>query len=67
MNEISDIHLTDYTNPLATKDTVSLDEYLTTYKSRITQESEELFVRSKIKYNKYEKRTTINKKPDFSR
>jgi len=35
-------HFSDYTNLLATKDTVSLEEYLTTYKNRITQESEEL-------------------------
>ncbi|MDR0205979.1 MAG: DEAD/DEAH box helicase family protein [Bacteroidales bacterium] len=44
MNNNSNIHLSDYTNPLATKDTVSLKEYLETYKSRITQESETLFV-----------------------
>jgi hypothetical protein len=46
MNEINNIQLSDYINLLATKDTVSLEEYLTTYKSRITQESEELFVRA---------------------
>jgi superfamily II DNA or RNA helicase len=45
MSKNSNIHLSDYTNPLTSKYTVSLDEYLTTYKSRITQESEELFVR----------------------
>ncbi|GHU54671.1 hypothetical protein FACS189411_01720 [Bacteroidia bacterium] len=44
MNE-NNIQLTDYANLLATKDTVSLNEYLEAYKSRITQESEELFVR----------------------
>lgn len=44
MNE-NNIYPSDYTNLLVTKDTVSLDEYLDTYKSRITQESEELFVR----------------------
>jgi hypothetical protein len=39
------IQLSAYANLLATKNTISLEEYLTTYKSRITQESEELFVR----------------------
>jgi hypothetical protein len=45
MNEINNIQLSEYTNLLISKDIVSLEEYLTTYKSRITQESEELFVR----------------------
>jgi hypothetical protein len=45
MNETNNIHLSDYTNLLATKETVSLNEYLGTYKSRITQEGEILFVR----------------------
>lgn len=44
MNE-NNIHLSAYTNLLATKDAVSPEEYLETYKSRITQESEILFVR----------------------
>lgn len=39
------IQLSDYANLLVTKDAVSLEEYLSAYKSRITQESEELFVR----------------------
>ena len=38
------IKLPDYANPLATKDTVSLSEYLETHKTRITQESEMFFV-----------------------
>jgi superfamily II DNA or RNA helicase len=38
------IQLSYYANLLANKDAVSLEEYLATYKSRITQESEELFV-----------------------
>ncbi|MDR0681305.1 MAG: hypothetical protein LBG15_05585 [Dysgonamonadaceae bacterium] len=41
----NNIQLSDHTNLLAGKDVVSLDEYLATYKSRITQESERLFVR----------------------
>ena len=45
MNENKLIQLSDYANLLSTKDAVSLDEYLATYKSCITQESEELFVR----------------------
>lgn len=44
MGEVNNIQLSDYANLLATKDTVSLEEYLATYKSRITQESEQLFV-----------------------
>jgi hypothetical protein len=44
-SEQNKIQLSDYTNLLATKDTVSLNEYLDVYKSRITQESEQLFVR----------------------
>jgi len=40
MNKINNIRLTDYANLLANKDTVSLSEYMGTYKSRITQESE---------------------------
>ena len=43
-NKNSNIRLTDYANLLAGKDAVSLSEYLETYKSRITQESETLFV-----------------------
>ena len=35
----------DWTNPLLGKEEVSLEEYLDTYKTRITQESEQLFVR----------------------
>ena len=35
----------DWTNPLMEKEEVSLEEYLDTYKTRITQESEQLFVR----------------------
>jgi hypothetical protein len=42
MSEENNIHHSDHTNLLSTKDTVSLDEYLVTYKSRITQESETL-------------------------
>jgi hypothetical protein len=45
MQNIFDIIFSDHTNLLAGKDVVSLDEYLVTYKSRITQESETLFVR----------------------
>ena len=41
----NNIHHSDYTNLLANKETVSLNEYFETYKSRITQESEILFVR----------------------
>ena len=41
-NEKNNIHLSNYTNLLASKDFVSLNEYLETYKSCITQESEEL-------------------------
>jgi hypothetical protein len=43
MQNISEIHLTDYTNLLATKETVFWNEYLETYKSRITQKSETIF------------------------
>jgi hypothetical protein len=45
MSENNKSQSSDYTNLLSSKETVSLEEYLTTYKSRITQESEELFVR----------------------
>lgn len=45
LKQVNNIQFSDYTNLLTTKDTVSLDEYLSTYKTRITQESEELFVR----------------------
>jgi len=45
MSETNKIQLSDYTNLLADKETISLEEYLETYKSRITQESEQLFVR----------------------
>lgn len=45
MSEKNNIQLIDYANLLSTKDVVSLDEYLATYKSCITQESKELFVR----------------------
>ena len=44
-NKKNKIQLSDYSNLLAGKDTVSLSEYLETYKNRITQESETLFVR----------------------
>jgi len=44
MSEENKKQLIDYTNLLVNKDTVSLNEYLETYKSRITQESETLFV-----------------------
>jgi superfamily II DNA or RNA helicase len=53
------IQLSNYTNLLAIKDTVSLEEYLATYKSRIVQESEQLFVQDFLyplfgeKYIKY--------------
>jgi superfamily II DNA or RNA helicase len=59
MNNEKNIHLSDYTNLLKSKDTVSLEEYLATYKSRIAQESETLFVRDFLfplfgeKYIKY--------------
>ena len=46
MEEVNNIQLSAYTNLLATKDTVSLEEYLSTYKVHVTQESEELFVRN---------------------
>jgi hypothetical protein len=45
MNNTNAIPLSDYANLLSNKDAVPLDEYLATYKSRIAQESEELFVR----------------------
>ncbi|MDR0614057.1 MAG: hypothetical protein LBG45_11460 [Dysgonamonadaceae bacterium] len=45
MNENNTIQLSGYSNLLSTKDAVSLDGYLATYKSRIAQESEELFAR----------------------
>jgi superfamily II DNA or RNA helicase len=45
MNEKNNIQLSNYNNLLATKETVSLVEYLETYKSRLTQDSEVLFVR----------------------
>ncbi|MDR2171525.1 MAG: DEAD/DEAH box helicase family protein, partial [Planctomycetaceae bacterium] len=45
MREKNKSQSSDYANLLSSKETVSLDEYLTTYKRRITQESEELFVR----------------------
>ena len=45
MNKDNNNQFSDYANPLATNDTVSLNEYLETYKTRITQESETLFVR----------------------
>jgi len=44
MNEKNNIQLSDYANLLVDKDKVSLKEYMETYKSRITQESETLFV-----------------------
>ncbi|GHT02410.1 hypothetical protein AGMMS49525_05860 [Bacteroidia bacterium] len=44
IKEKNDIQLSDYTNLLTDKENVSLEEYLETYKSRITQESELLFV-----------------------
>lgn len=43
MNENNPIQLSGYSNLLSTKDAVSLNGYLATYKSRIAQESEELF------------------------
>jgi hypothetical protein len=45
MNNEKNIQLFDYTNLLASKDTISLEAYLAAYKSRITQESKILFVR----------------------
>jgi hypothetical protein len=55
----NNIQLSDYSNLLASKDAVSLEEYLAIYKSRITQERETLFVRDFLfplfgeKYIKY--------------
>jgi hypothetical protein len=46
MNNEKNIQLSDYINLLFSKHVVSLEEYLATYKNRITQESEELFVRN---------------------
>ena len=45
MSKKNNINLSDYANLLASKETVTLKEYLDTYKSRIIQESETLFVR----------------------
>ena len=45
MLEKSEIQLSDYVNLLSTTAEVSLDDYFETYKSRITQESEQIFVR----------------------
>jgi len=44
MHEQNNIQLTDYANVLSNKDAVSLKEYLETYKSRIIQKSEKLFI-----------------------
>lgn len=45
MSENNDIkELTNWANPLADKENVTLAEYMETYKSRITQDSERLFV-----------------------
>jgi hypothetical protein len=46
MSNLHNIHISDYTNLLASKESVSLDEYWETYKRQITQESEQLFVRN---------------------
>jgi hypothetical protein len=45
MSAKNNIVLSAYANFLATKGTISLEEYLAAYKNCITQESEELFVR----------------------
>ena len=45
MNEKNDMQPSGYANLLADKEIVSLKEYFETYKSRITQDSEALFVR----------------------
>ena len=44
MENKNSIELSDYTNKLIEKETVSLEEYLAVYKSKIIQESEQLFV-----------------------
>lgn len=44
MENKNSIELSDYTNKLIEKETVSLEEYLVVYKSKIIQESEQLFV-----------------------
>jgi len=44
MSEENKIQLSDYSNLLINKETVSLEEFSQTYKNRITQESEMLFV-----------------------
>ncbi len=36
--------MTDWSNPLKEKDSVTLEEYLATYDKQITQDSEQLFV-----------------------
>lgn len=44
MEDVNEIQLLDYANKLESRESVSLEEYLETYKTRIVQESEQLFI-----------------------